>query len=152
MEQSIVPLKLYRQFVKRMPLACVDIVVKNSGKFLFVKRKFNPARNQWWFPGGRVFFNEGLRQSAKRKLAEELAVKKIKSIEFLGTDVTKFKKGYFNLPTHTVNSVFLAEIDNNETKKIKLDLINHFGYKWIDQIPKNIHSYLKKFLKLAGFK
>lgn len=135
-----------------MPLCCVDVVVKNSSKFLLVKRKQPPAENKWWFVGGRLFLNESLISAAKREIREELGIKKIKSIKFLGVGETKFKKGRFRLPTYSVNIVFLAKIDNSQAKNIKLDLIYHFGYKWLKNIPKVSSPHLKKFLKLSGFK
>jgi len=72
-------------------------------------------------------------------------------IKFLGTDGTKFKKGYFNSPTHTINSVFLAEINNVQAGKIKLD-DNYYDFRWLSKIPRESHPYLKKFLKLVEFR
>jgi hypothetical protein len=73
-------------------------------------------------------------------------------IKFLAVGETKFKKGYFNFPVHSINVTFLAEIDNFQEKNIDLDAKNHINYKWFQKIPAKIGSYIKKFLKLAGFK
>lgn len=135
-----------------MPLCCVDLVVENKGKFLLVKRKRNPAKGKWWFPGGRVFFGENLTSAAKRKLKEELGIKKAKSIRFLGVEETRFEKGYFGEPIYSINNVFLAKIGNSQINKIILDFKNHLNCKWSKKIPRASHSYLKRFLKLAGFK
>jgi len=135
-----------------MPLCCVDMVVKNDNKFLLVKRKDPPAENKWWFPGGRLFLNESLISAAKRKLREELGIKKIRLIKFLGVGETRFRKGRFDLPIHSINIVFLVKIDKLQAEKIKLDLINHFDYRWLKRIPKRSSPYLKRFLKSSGFK
>jgi ADP-ribose pyrophosphatase YjhB (NUDIX family) len=142
----------YKKFIQNMPLCCVDLVVKNNDRFLLVRRKQSPAKNKWWLIGGRLFLNENLIVAAKRKLKEELGLKKIKLLKLLGVGETKFKKGRFESPIHSVNIVFLAEIDNLQVKSIKLDLINHFGYKWQKNVPKGSSPYLKKFLRLSGFK
>ena len=143
---------IYKKFIQNLPLCCVDLVVKNNKRFLLVKRKQLPLKNKWYIPGGRLFLNESLISAAKRKLREELGIKKIKSIKPLGTEGTKFKKGRFNLPLYSVNTVFLVEIDHLQAKNIKLDLVNHLDYKWLTTISRGSPPYLKKFLKMSGFK
>ena len=142
---------IYKKFLQNMPLCCVDLIVKNNKRFLLVKREQLPLKNKWWFPGGRLFLGESLISAAKRKLREELGIKRIKSIKPLGTEGTKFKKGRFNLPLHSVNTVFLVEIDHLQAKNIKLDLVDHSDYKWLTTISKRGSSYLKKYLKMSGF-
>ena len=152
MQKSLISTNLYRKFTSQLPLACIEMVVESNGRFVLVKRKSLPCKNQWWFPGGRVFFNETLLGTAKRKLEEELGIKKIKSVKFLGIGESRFKKGYFNLPSHTINSIFLVRISDSEAKNIKLDRIGHSDYRWQKKIPKGISPYLKKFLKKSDFK
>ena len=60
MNRKFIPSKLYKRFVENMPLCCLDLIVVNNKKFILIKRKFNPAKDKWWFPGGRVFFGEDL--------------------------------------------------------------------------------------------
>ncbi len=115
-----------------------------------LKRKDNPAKGKWWFPGGRVFLNEGLKTAVKRKLKEEINVKKPKKIEFLGVGETKFKKGRFGKPYHSINSVFLAELNEKEIPQIKVDSTSS-QYKWFKKVENNFNPYLKTFLKKAKF-
>lgn len=152
MKKNFIPRELYKKITSQIPLFCIEMVVESNGKFILVKRKDPPVKNQWWFPGGRVFFNESLLGAIKRKLKEELGIKKIKSVKFLEIGESRFKKGYFNLPSHTINAIFLVKINNTEAKGIKLDRIGHSDYKWQKDIPKGMSPYLKKFLKLSGFK
>jgi len=152
MKKSFIPEKLYKKITENIPICCVDILVTNKNRFLLVQRKIDPLKNKWWFPGGRLLFNESLRAGVKRKLKEELGIKKVKTIKFLAIGETKFRKGYFNLPSHTINITFRAEIDNLSAKNINLEMRNHLNYRWFQKIPAQIGSYVKKFLKLAGFK
>ena len=68
----IIPEQLYKKIIKVMPVPCVDLLITNTqGKVLLVKRKNEPAKGQWWFPGGRVYFGETRQAAAIRKLKEE---------------------------------------------------------------------------------
>lgn len=134
-----------------MPLCCLDLVVKKKNTFLLVKRRDYPAKNCWWFPGGRILFGEKFKQAIRRKLKEELRIENFKNIKFLGIGETFFKKGYFGNSIFSVNNVFLVEISKEESTKIEPDK-TILNYKWFRKIPKNIHPYLKKFLKLTDFR
>ncbi len=142
----------YKKIVQNIPLCCVDIVLANKNKFLLVKRKKIPAANKWWFLGGRLLFGEDLKTAPGRKLKEELGIKKLESIKFLTIGENRWKKGYFNLPAHTINITYLVKINDKEAKSIKLEKENHRDYQWLDKTNNQFGGYLKKILKLAGFK
>ncbi len=66
------PDDLYREIVLNMPICCVDIgPLDTAGRVLLLRRREEPARGAWWFPGGRVLRGETRLQAARRKLAEE---------------------------------------------------------------------------------
>ncbi len=68
----IIPEEIYSQIVILMPIPCVDIIVEDArGKILLIRRAGEPAKGQWWFPGGRVHYLETRRQAVIRKLREE---------------------------------------------------------------------------------
>lgn len=152
MKENFIPEKLYKRIIKNLPICCVDVVVVNKDRFLLVQRKKYPARGKWWFSGGRLLFNESLKTGVKRKLKEELGIKKTKKIKFLEIGETKFTKGNFDFPVHSINITFMAEIDDFQEKNVNLDIDNHIKYEWFKKIPKKVDPYIKRFLKLAGFK
>lgn len=81
----IIEKDLYDRILRVMPIPCVDLfVTDSSGKVLLVKRKNYPMKGYWWFPGGRVLFNETRHQAACRKLQEECGLKPV-SIYEMGT-------------------------------------------------------------------
>jgi colanic acid biosynthesis protein WcaH len=109
----IIPKELYEQFCRTMPLACVDlVVVDRSGKVLLLLRKNDPAREQWWFPGGRVLHLEARRQAALRKLREECGIPAI-SAEELGTYDVILDHPEKDYQLHGVTTLFLVRVDGS---------------------------------------
>lgn len=151
MRKNFIPDDLYRKIVEVIPICCVDLLIKNSDSFLLVKRLENPAKGEWWFPGGRVLFKESLLQASARKLKEELNIKNFKNMEFLGVQETEFPRGKFGKPSYTINNVFQIEINKKDVFLIRPDGTMS-EYKWFNAIPGKLHPYVKKFLKTAGFK
>ena len=151
MKKKFIPEKLYKEITACIPICCVDLVIKKNNSFLLVKRLENPAKNKWWLPGGRVLFNESLKSAVKRKLREELNIRKFRVIKFLGVGETKFKKGRFNRPVYTIGNVFLVKLTEKECTNIQPDrtIAEH---KWFNKIQKEFHPYTRKFLRLAKFK
>lgn len=151
MNKNFISEDFYKKIIHHFPICCADAVIKRRNLFLLVKRADGPAKNRWWFPGGRVLFNESLQSAAKRKLKEELNIKKIKKIKFLGVGETRFKKGKFSKPVHTINNAFLVKLEKKHTYDIQPDK-TILEVRWFKKISKNFHPYIKKTLKLAGFK
>jgi len=143
-----IPQKLYKKIQELIPIACVDIIIKKGEKFLLVKRKNKPAKGQWFFVGGRIMKGELLEEAALRKVKEETGLDIILK-KIIGVDQTIFKKGPFDNGVHTINIVFLAEVKGKD--EVNLDS-QSVDYKWFRQIDNNWHPYIRKFLKLTGFK
>ncbi|MFA6524244.1 MAG: NUDIX domain-containing protein [Candidatus Paceibacterota bacterium] len=142
---NLIPLETYKKIHKNIPILCVDLVILDKKKnFLLVKRANEPAKGKWWFIGGRVNKFETLKKAVARKAKEEIGLK-VKILKCLGVDETIFKNGPFGWPTHTINVVFLVELDN---KLIKIDYQSK-KYEWFSQINNNWPSYIKKFIKLG---
>lgn len=135
-----------------MPIFCVDIVLKNSkGGFLLVKRDKEPAKGQWWLPGGRLLRNETIGGAARRKIKEEVGmnVKSFKRMNrcyelIFNEDPFLHGKG-----THTISTCVLAKVSNLE--RYTLDG-NHSELKLFHKIDKDWHPYVKECLMRAGIK
>lgn len=137
----------YSQFLEKMPICCVDIIVHYKGKVLLLCRNNHPAKGEWYPPGGRVHKHELLEDAAIRKTFEETGLKvKVKSK--VGVYETIFKEGPFpelKSGVHTINIVFIAEpIEDNFA--IRLDHSNS-DYRWVDSIDQNFSDYIKRILK-----
>lgn len=137
----------YKKILENMPICCVDVVICHCNKILLVHRNNEPAKNEWWFPGGRVYKNETLEETAIRKAYEEVGVK-VQIVKNIGVYESMFSKGPYNdlkSGVHTINIHFLVK-PTLENYKIKIDDTSS-DYRWIDKIDKNLHPYVKKVLK-----
>jgi colanic acid biosynthesis protein WcaH len=107
----MIPEPLYEQFCRGMPVACVDlIVVEPGGRVLLLLRQNDPARGQWWFPGGRVLHCETRHQAALRKLQEECGIPAL-SVEELGTHDVILDCPGRGFQHHGITTVFLVRVD-----------------------------------------
>lgn len=144
-------MELYHKIHKVLPLVCTDAVVVDPLKkqLLLVKRKNDPEKGKWWFPGGRILKNEKYADAILRKAEQEVGIRgKIK--KQLGTYEYFSKTGYFKDTTsHMISVVFLVEIDISQ--KIILDWQSSDS-RWFTKVNPRWHPYLKKYLKQAGFK
>lgn len=50
-----IPENDYKKILSTMPILCVDLIIFFDGKCLLLKKKNEPAKGQYWFPGGRVY-------------------------------------------------------------------------------------------------
>ena len=72
--QSPISRELYSQILEHMPIPAVDFVLVHNHQVLLALRKDEPAKGQWWIPGGRVLKNETLETAVKRKALQEVGV------------------------------------------------------------------------------
>lgn len=107
-----IPEEEYNHLKKTIPIPCVDLIVTNNQqKILLVKRKNEPAKGSWWFPGGRVLIGESRDLAALRKLKEECGVNAKKAIEWATFDIFLEDKEE-NYISHAISTFFLI----NETE------------------------------------
>lgn len=67
-----VPDDIWRQIVEHSPLVSVDLVVEYGEGVLLGKRENEPAREEWFIPGGVVRKGESLEEAVQRVAKEEL--------------------------------------------------------------------------------
>lgn len=73
----------WKTVVSNVPIVSIDLVVLTPNGVVLGRRKNEPAKDQWFVPGGRVHKGEQLDRAAKRIARKELGVK-IKICERLG--------------------------------------------------------------------
>jgi colanic acid biosynthesis protein WcaH len=111
--------ELYNIILESLPIPCVDLLIKNKkDEILLVKRKNEPAKDEWWVPGGRVLYGENRENAAKRKLYEECFltsenIRQVESFEFIF-------KGSANKTYHNIATMFEVTVDNAD-QQVALD-------------------------------
>lgn len=127
-----------------MPIPCVDLlVVDNAGNILLVKRQNEPAKGQWWFPGGRVYYKEKRRDAAIRKLKEECNLNAI-NIQELGTYDLILEDTMTNSMVHGITTLFYMDVHNRESFKLddqSIDSDWRTPKRWQKE---EIHSFITK--------
>jgi 8-oxo-dGTP pyrophosphatase MutT (NUDIX family) len=130
---------LYSQIRQLLPIACVDILAVHNGRLLLLLRNFEPAKDFWFTPGGRINYGETLEQAALRELREET-----------GLAATRLEKkgvmSHFYPTSHCVTIFFRAEV---RCDQVKLNQ-EHRDYKWICESDDTIHPYVRQMIIEAG--
>ncbi len=115
--------ELYQLICKAIPIPTVDVVLFWDKKVLLVKRNREPAKGEWWTPGGRQYLNETIEEASKRKLLEEVGIDNVNIVGSMGSVDVIFKE------RHNVTSVVLARVISEPVVRLNKD---HSDYKWID--------------------
>ena len=114
-EAKLLPKDVYGEVVRRMPVFCVDVVVRKEGRLLLVHRGMEPVKGYWWWPGGRMLKGETFFAAALRKVQQETGITQCTAVRVLGVYNTFFPTSSWDdetsQGTHTVNACVLVEAD-----------------------------------------
>lgn len=134
--------------LRKMPVLCVDLLIIHEGKCLLLKRDNEPAKGEYWFPGGRIHKLETIKEAAIRKAKEETNLDcefiKIISVE----ETIFFKNENMDTDVHTVN--ICCEMIPLNIAIMKFDKY-HNDYKWIYKQSNSYHNAVNHPLSLSGF-
>lgn len=141
----IIEQQLYNQILSNMPILCVDaVIIDKTNKVLLLKRKNEPAKNSWWFPGGRLQKGETLENAVVRKANEETGLD-LTLLKSLGVTQTIFDTGPNDIPVHTVNFTFL--LFSSDTSKLNIDR-DHEDFIWTNNFDDlDLHPEVLTLLK-----
>jgi colanic acid biosynthesis protein WcaH len=77
-EEKPIPSFEWQAIVENVPLVSVDLVVEHDGGILLGKRENEPAKGEWFVPGGTVLKNESRTEAvyrvAKKELGESVVI------------------------------------------------------------------------------
>jgi colanic acid biosynthesis protein WcaH len=142
---TLISPRLYRKISSRIPILCVDLLIKQGGLTLLVKRKKHPMKGQWWVVGGRVFLGEDPYDAAIRKAKEEVGLD-IWPPRFVGFYSDIYERSAFEKTEYqTVSLIF--ECDPKECG-VTLDSQSS-DYKWSDTLPERFASKIRQTHDLA---
>lgn len=135
----------YNKIKKSFPIPCVDLIVMNpNNQILMLMRQNEPAKGQWWFPGGRVMFGESRKDAAIRKLKEECGIENNAPQEWKTFDIFLEDKEE-NYMSHGISSFFIFHVDS---KSIMLDNQSS-QYEWngkLEWLNKLNNTFIKNII------
>jgi colanic acid biosynthesis protein WcaH len=140
----LIPDDFYQKILLVMPIICVDLlVVDQAERVLLIRRKNEPAKGQWWVPGGRVHMGEMRLAAAVRKLREECGLTADgQSLAEIATEDVILPVGEDGV-SHAVVTLYYVEVGGNPN--VVLDGQSD-GYDWRTRnawLAEDIHPYLR---------
>ncbi len=124
-----IPTNTYQSILESLPILCVDVLIVYEGKCLLLLRDNEPAKGTYWFPGGRVYKNELIKDAVVRKAKEEVNLV-CEFVKIVSVEESLFeKKGTMLTDVHTVNVCCLVSVQ--DVSGIKTDRL-HSNYIWVE--------------------
>jgi ADP-ribose pyrophosphatase YjhB (NUDIX family) len=137
--------KEYINILRKLPIVCVDVLILYSNQCLLLKRKKSPAKNEYWFPGGRIKKMETIQQAAIRKAKEETNLD-CRFIKILTVEETLFeKKDDMEFDIHTIN--ICCVVQSESINSLSIDT-NHSDYIWVNSQNQKYHDAVNRPLSL----
>ena len=128
----------YKKIIQKIPILCVDIILRYKDKVLLIKRADEPCKGIYWPIGGRVHKGESVDAAARRKILEEIGIKYKGVLIPIGFYEDNYTESAFEAQTEysSFSLVFVGDLNNEQIKsKVRLDKTSEdFGY--FDTLPK----------------
>ncbi len=138
----------YLRILEVLPISCVDLLIVHSGKVLLLKRDNDPARGQYWFPGGRVRKLETIEAAAIRIAKSETDLACRYESVLCVTETVFQKANSMRTAVHTVN--ICCKIIPDRIDRLRVDAL-HSEYLWVSSQSDSYHSAVNHPLSLLGF-
>jgi len=137
----------WRTIVANVPLVSVDLVVKYDGGILLGKRENEPAKGEWFMPGGTVLKNEQLTEAVHRVANEELGCA-VEITESLGA----FEHFYDTSEIPDVNSKHYVANGFVVTPHGEPTVVDgqHGALRVITEPYPELHPYVERYLNAMG--
>ena len=143
----------FAQIVRHAPLVSIDIIVRDSQKHALLGLRTNePARGEYFVPGGVIRKNEKIRDAFARILEAELGIRlSLDNATFMGVFEHFYETNRFGNPDYGTHYVVLAyEIALNQRPLIEIDS-QHSNVRWMAEADilaaENVHPNTKAYFR-----
>ncbi|MDX1747289.1 MAG: NUDIX domain-containing protein [Halobacteriales archaeon] len=143
-----VPDEAWATVVRSVPIVSVDLVVRHEGRIALGKRENEPARGEWFVPGGRVHTNERLDDTVHRVAREECGIE-VSIDRRLG--VYEHLYDVADVPDaggkHYVPVGYVVDAASDDLRTDD----QHGAFEWFDPpVEFDLHPYVRDYLADAG--
>jgi colanic acid biosynthesis protein WcaH len=135
-ECGYIPQVTYNAIVKCMPIVSVEALIVIDGALLFLRRNNEPAKGEWWFPGGRMRKDESLEEALRREIKEETGLE-ITAYRFINVYSRVFPE------RHDITITYLCRCKKGN---IRLN-DEHSEYGFFKKRPAELNAFLVKTVK-----
>jgi colanic acid biosynthesis protein WcaH len=130
----IIPEEEYSQLIKKIPIFCVDFLIKCKNKYLLIKRVQEPVKGIYWVIGGRLRYKETIHEFAKRVQQREIG-RYFSEFNLIGFSNYLFPEVSGSRAIHTPSVLYLIEVD--EIFEPKVDE-THSDFIWTSELPEEL--------------
>jgi colanic acid biosynthesis protein WcaH len=134
----MIPKKLFGEILSCMPITGIEAMVMSGSAVLLTKRRNEPARGEWWFPGGRLRKGETFKAALHREVREETGLE-IETVRFIGVYNRMFPE------RHDVTLVFLCKAKPGDAE-VKLNN-EHSEYRFFKELPGNLNPFIMEVIQ-----
>ncbi|WP_132057813.1 NUDIX domain-containing protein [Halorussus amylolyticus] len=129
--------------VRHVPIVSVDLVVKCDAGIVLGERQNEPAKGEWFVPGGRVQKHETLREAVYRVAEEELGIE-VDIVERLGAYEHFYETADVSEAggKHYLANGFVVEAT---TRPSETDA-QHSELRAFEELPTDLHEYTRDYL------
>ncbi len=132
----------YEKIYRKVPMFCVDMLIKVDGGIILSKRNIEPFKGFWHFPGGRVRYKESIADAIQRIAMGEIGIETRSLNPTLLGIVESINDGEFR---HSNSIVYLLQPKNavnlypgnSEATELKV----------FSEVPQDMQPYQQYFLQ-----
>lgn len=144
-----IPEDRYREIVATMPIPSVDIMVATEVGVLLTRRVQEPAKGEWFWPGGRIFKGESRRDAVHRVAREELGIT-VDITRGIGVYEHFWDRSAFgsDISKHAICHTFLVHPTAEPVEPTLND--EHNEYRFATTLESNLHKHVTRPLRDAN--
>ena len=146
-EREWIPNEEWETIVRHVPIVSVDLVVRFENRVILGERENEPAKGEWFVPGGRVNKHEQLTDAVHRVARTELGV----GVE-IETSLGAYQHFYEIADVagvggkHYVANGFVVRAGSDPTAADG----QHSDLRAFAAVPADLHPYVAQYLQDAG--
>lgn len=126
-----IPEEKYQEFMRSMPIFCVDFLIRCGNKNLLIKRTEEPVKGVYWVIGGRLRFKENIDQLVARVQTREIG-RYFSQRKLIGFSNYFFPDVPDARATHTPTLLYLVEVNEMFTPNVDS---THSDFMWTKDLP-----------------